>query len=504
MGRDERLLRGVADRETARLRDGTLPWSRWLDQAVVHGRRHDYTGILLIGAQWRGAADVRSYEEWRSAGRQVRKGETGIRVLGRTGAPRAVFDVTQTEGLPLPAPGPPPPGAGRHVAALTANVPDRVVRRVEADSIAFLVASWLGLEPAMPAFPDRAFWAGPSLGDRILRTARRVHGRASGSSRDGITADAERFFRTSLDASWVPAYLAERGFPAGVQARWRIGYAPAGRRVLTEHLRTRGHPDDAIVAAGLARRDQAGRLRDTFRDRAVFAIRTVDGAVAGFIGRRRDDAPGPKYLNGPDTSLFHKGELLYGLHEARDRLAAGARPVVVEGPLDAIAVTLAGPTEYAAVATCGLALTSAQLGALADTADLDRAGILVALDGDPAGRSGAVRAWERLAGLGGPVELAALPVGRDPADVLRADGRTALLQALRGRAPLLDAAVDAALARAGGTLGTPEERLTAIRAASGLIASRPAEAARQVVRIASRTDVPPALVTEILLETASP
>ncbi|TYK49373.1 toprim domain-containing protein [Actinomadura decatromicini] len=519
MGRDERLLRGVADRETTRLRDGTLPWSRWLEQAAAHGRRHDYTGILLIGAQWRGAADVRSYEEWRSAGRQVRRGETGIRVLGRTGAPRAVFDVTQTEGLPLPAPGPPPPGAGRRVAALAANVPGEfhaegrrpappgpggVVRRVEADSVAFLVASWLGLEPAMPAFPDRAFWAGPGLGDRILRTARRVHARASGSSRDGITSDAERFFRASLGGSWVPAYLAERGFPPSVQARWRIGYAPAGRRVLTEHLRTRGHTDDAIVAAGLARRDPAGRLRDTFRDRAVFAIRTVDGAVAGFIGRRRDGAPGPKYLNGPDTSLFHKGELLYGLHEARDRLAAGARPVVVEGPLDAIAVTLAGPTEYAAVATCGLALTSAQLGALADTADLDRAGVLVALDGDPAGRSGAVRAWERLAGIGGPVELAALPAGRDPADVLRADGRAALLQALRARAPLLDAVVDAALARAGGTLGTPEERLTGIRAASGVIASRPAEAARQVVRIASRTDVPPALVTEILLETVSP
>lgn len=504
MGRDERLLRAVADRETARLRDGTLPWSWWLDQAALHGRRHDYTAILLISAQWRGAADVRSYAEWRSAGRQVRKGETGIRVLGRTGAPRAVFDVTQTEGLPLPAPSGPPPDAARHLAALTADVPDRVVRRVEADSVAFLVAAWLGLDPPMPAFPDRAFWAGPGLGDRILRTARRVHGRASGSSQDGVTADAERYFRACLEASWVPAYLAGRGFPPGAQARRRIGHAPAGPRALTEHLRTRGHADDEIVAAGLARRDPAGRLRDTFRDRAVFAIRTADGAVAGFIGRRRDDAPGPKYLNGPDTSLFHKGELLYGLHEARDRLAAGARPVVVEGPLDAIAVTLAGPAEYAAVATCGLALTPAQLGALADTADLDRTGVLVALDGDPAGRSGAIRAWDRLAGVGGPVELVSLPAGRDPADVLRADGRAALLRALRTRAPLMDAVVDTALTRAGGTLGTPEERLAAIRAASGVIAARPAEAARQVVRVAARADVPPALVTEILLDAVSP
>ncbi|MFI0410130.1 toprim domain-containing protein [Actinomadura sp. 3N508] len=503
---DRRLLRGIAGQETARLRDGTRPWSWWLERAVLHGRRHGYTAILLIAAQWRGATDVRGYEEWRSAGRQVRKGETGIRVLGRTGTPRAVFDVSQTDGLPLPTgSGPPPPEAGQRLAAITAKAPERGVRRIEADSVAFLVAAWLGLEPPMPDFPARAFWAGPGLGDRILRTTRRLHGRVSGASQHGIMADAQRFFRARAAASWVPGYLAGRGFPPGVQRHWQIGYAPAGPHALTDHLRTLGHGDEEIAAAGLARPGRRdGRLRDTFRDRAMFAIRTPDGAIAGFIGRRRDDGPGPKYLNGPDTPLFHKGELLYGLHEARDRLAGGARPVLVEGPLDAIAVTMAGPAAYAAVATCGLALTAAQLDALADVADLDGAGVVVALDGDPAGRSGAVRAWERLAGIGGPVETADLPSGRDPAGLLQAEGRAAVLRALGNRTPLIDAVVDAAVERAGGPLVTPEDRLAAIRAASRIIAARPAEAARQVVRVASRVDVPPALITEVLVDTVSP
>ncbi|MGH3239658.1 MAG: toprim domain-containing protein [Spirillospora sp.] len=502
---DHRLLHGIADQETARLRDGTRPWSWWLERAVLHGRRHTYTDILLISAQWRGATDVRSYAAWHSAGRQVRRGETGIRVLGRTGTPRAVFDVSQTDGLPLPAnSAPPPPGAGLHLADLMADAPDRGVRRMEADSVAFLAAAWLGYDPPMPDFPSLAFWAGPGLGDRILQTARRLYARVSGTSHPGIMADAHHFFRAHLKAAWVPAYLSGRGFPPGVQHHWQIGYAPAEPHTLTTHLRTRGHDDEEIITTGLARPDHSGRLRDTFRDRAMFAIRTLDGAIAGFIGRRHNSAPGPKYLNSPETSLFHKGELLYGLHEARDRLAAGARPVLVEGPLDAIAVTMAGPTEYAAVATCGLTPTPAQLQALAQAADLETTGVLVALDADPAGRSGTVRTWERLAKINGPVETAALPPDQDPADLLHSKGRAAVLQALHSRTPLIDTVIDAAIERAGGNLTTPEEHLAAIRAASRIIATRPAESARQVIRVATRLDVPPALITEILIDTVSP
>lgn len=127
----------------------------------------------------------------------------------------------------------------------------------------------------------------------------------------------------------------------------------------------------------------------------MLGIRTPDGTVAGFIGRARPGAgPGvPKYLNGPETATFNKGDLLSGLNQARRRLARGAIPVIVEGPFDAIAVTAADPGRYAGMAPCGTALTSHQVAALADIADVRETGTLVALDGDTAGHHGAVKAY---------------------------------------------------------------------------------------------------------------
>ncbi|MFC6884495.1 MULTISPECIES: toprim domain-containing protein [Actinomadura] len=531
---DEGVLRGIAEQETARLRDGTLPWSWWLERAARHGR-YGYTNTLLIAAQWRAATDVRSYEEWRAAGRQVRKGETGIRILARRrGRVRAVFDVEQTEGLPLRSPPPADPeevagrlaslaarlGAGSGEPGPVGGTRDvwRIARSiafrlgsgdpVEAESVAFLVLARFGLVPPHGPSPDPgtgggAPWAGPRFGDRVLRLARTVHERASAA--DGLLVAAHRWFRGRLDGGWVPAYLAGRGFTPGVQRRWRIGYAPPGPHALTDHLRAAGYGDEEIVAAGLARPARRGRPYDTFRDRAMFAIRTAEGGIAGFIGRAPDGADAPKYLNGPDTELFHKGELLYGLHEARERLAGGARPVLVEGPLDAIAVAMAAPRDLAAVATCGAAFTPGQLAALRGAADLDRTGVLVALDGDAAGLSAALRVWEVLAGVRGPVDAVRFPPGSDPADALRAGGRDAVRDALRAREPLIDAVVDAAVRRSGGGLATPEERLAAIRSAASVIAGgRPHEAARQVVRVAARTGVGPATVTDALLDAVSP
>ncbi|MFC5744044.1 toprim domain-containing protein [Actinomadura rugatobispora] len=546
------VLRGVAAREAARLRDGTLPWTWWLELAARFGLRYGFTDTLLIAAQWRAATDVRSYGAWRSAGRQVRRGETGIRILADvldastangTG-PRAVFDISQTDGLPPETPAfPGPREARRRLAALGARygIPpaaergddldacvrlahqlahalrpgDRIdrpgaqgcrgARRFEADSVAFLVLARYGLPADRPAFPDGPVpYAVPDVGDRILRVSRRIS--AAGGHGSGPLRDAHRFFQARLDDGWVPAYLAGRGFDRGVQRRWGLGYAPPGPRALTDHLRSRGHSDEALVAAGLARRTRSGRLRDTFRDRAMFAVRdAADGTVAGFVGRLPEGAPGPKYLNGPDTAAYRKGELLYGLHEVRERLAAGtARPVVVEGPLDAIAVNLASGA-YAAVATCGLAPTAGQLGALARVADLDRTGLVVALDGDRAGRAAARRLWTRLDGVRGPVEAVPLGPGEDPAGVLRERGRAGVRAALRSRASLMDVLVDDAIARCGGTLAAPEERLAAIRAAVAVIArGRPAEAARQVARVAERTGVGCPLVTAELVETVSP
>ncbi|MBW8481659.1 toprim domain-containing protein [Actinomadura parmotrematis] len=522
MPEDTSVLRDLAGHQAARLHDGTLPWAWWLEHAARHGR-YGFTNTLLIAAQWRAATDVRSYAEWQAAGRQVRRGEAGIRVLARGGGTRPVFDVAQTAGLPLPRPEPGEARIWERLAAEAARCglpvraddgPDALAHRLALDlaprglpradlvarSVAFVVLARLGLEPPPPAFPSPADWADDRLGDTVLRLARILHARLTDPSGDLMSA-AHRFFRARVRDGWVPGYLAERGFARGVQRRWQIGYAPAGRRDLLDHLLGLGHTEQAVVAAGLAR--PGGR--DTFRDRAMFAIRAEGGAVAGFIGRRRDGGTGPKYLNGPNTSLFRKGELLYGLHEASGRLAEGARPVLVEGPLDAIAVDLAAARGHAAVATCGVAVTPAQVAALARACDLERAGLLVALDGDAAGRSAAVRAWPALAAVPGPVDTAVLPGGRDPAQLLHEGGRAAVRAALRSPGRLLDLVVDDAASRAGGPLQTNEARLSALRAAVAVIAAaRPAEAARQVVRLAARLDVPPALVTAELLTAAAP
>ena len=143
----------------------------------------------------------------------------------------------------------------------------------------------------------------------------------------------------------MPAYLRKRGITAAAMGEWHIGYAPGGWTALTELPPRPRPPDDAIQAAGLARVSSRGTLIDHFRDRVMLPVHDEQGTLAGFIGRARPGAgPAiPKYLNGPATSTYQKGDLLFGLHRGRDHLARGATPVIVEGPFDAIAVTLADP-----------------------------------------------------------------------------------------------------------------------------------------------------------------
>src|ERR1022692_2694414 len=205
---------------------------------------------------------------------------------------------------------------------------------------------------------------------------------------------AARFYRSMLPGSWVPGYLARRGFGAAVQQHWQAGYAPAEWDALTRHLRAGGYPDPRIEAAGLARRSRPGALIDTFRDRAMLPIRSSEGTIVAFIVRASEHAGPrvPKYLNSPATGLYSKSEVLFGLWEARGPLASGARPVIVEGPFDAIAVTTACAGRNAGVAPCGAVLTAQQATALDRAADLHAAGVLVAFDPDEAGHRAAINA----------------------------------------------------------------------------------------------------------------
>jgi DNA primase len=509
--RQSNVLAGIVEQELRRLYDGTIPWRTWLDRAARYGS-YGFANTLLIAAQSRLATQIDTFDGWKARGRHVRKGEHGIRIIGEHG-PHSVFDIAQTAG--------PPPAERR---SLTAEQADRLlqatgvshgVRRVEADSVAYLVRARFGCPPATAAFDPVRTWAGPdpyptisAVGDHILRTADRIERLAAAYW--SMHEAAQAFFVAHCAAGWVPAYLADRGLTD--PARWEIGYAPKTRRALTDHLRTLGYPDDQIVQAGLARRSRSGKLYDTFRDRLTIPLRDHDATLTAFIARRPDDAPGPKYLNSPESPIFTKRDLLYtppidrrgpaGPVDAAQAASSGRyerRPLLVEGPFDAIAVAFAAPDEWIPYAPCGTAVTQTHAALLAERGD---GGVVVAFDGDRAGREAAVRAWGVLSEVTGPLEAVVLDAGWDPAELLRDGGAEAVREALRVRVPLEDLVVDAKLARTGAAL---EQRVAAARAAARLIAALPADqAARQVARVAERLDLPPALVTEALVAAISP
>ena len=304
-----------------------------------------------------------------------------------------------------------------------------------------------------------------------------------------VLRDAEAYYTSQLAGSWAPAYLASRGVSDVTARDWDIGYAPAGWSALTGHLRGLGHDDREIQAAGLAKPSSRGTLIDIFRDRIMLPVRDSSGTLAGFIGRAHPRAGPdvPKYLNSPETAAYRKGNLLFGLHHARPALAEGATPVLVEGPFDAIAVTIADRGRHAGLAPCGTALTSLQAALISQAADLDRTGILVAFDSDAAGRKAALRAYGTFRPLTGNLQTVLLD-GKDPAEILQHHGPDALRSILRGRRqPLSALLIDAKIGeweRRLGDLSDPLRQYMAMLNVGVLIADLlPDEAARQIRRI---------------------
>ena len=319
---------------------------------------------------------------------------------------------------------------------------------------------------------------------------------------------AASFYRDQLARSWVPGYLARRGFGSDVLRRWQVGYAPASRDALVRRLRAAGYTDSLIETAGLGRRTRTSTLADTFRDRAMLPIRDCHGRIVAFIGRAPDHASPavpkyvPKYLNSPSTPLYRKGAVLFGLWEAGAVLAAGAVPVIAEGPLDAIAIGIAGNGRYAPVALCGTVMTARQVAMLDDACDARATGVLVAFDGDGAGLRAAVRAYHTLSPISGWTAAAVLPAGRDPAQIL-ADYGPGILAALLGhrRKPLADLVIDAELGDWSQRLRFAEGQVGALRAGAEAIAAMPArDVPRQVGRLADLIGMDHATVTEAVTD----
>jgi DNA primase len=297
-------------------------------------------------------------------------------------------------------------------------------------------------------------------------------------------------------------YLARRGLAAlalpdlpwhpAVDKPWQVGYAPPGWRHLTDHLIRLGYTDDELIAAGLARRASSGRVYDTFRDRIMFPIRNAANEVVAFTGRAlRPHERTPKYLNTAETSIFHKRQTWYGLAEQADRLAAGAPPVIVEGPLDVIAVWLAHPDNAglprAALAACGTNLSADHIASLTALPGAARHGITTCYDPDPAGAAATERAWQHLHRSDVPLRAAGLPDGADPADLLTVPGGHAVLrEALSHRArPMLDTLIDQRLDgffdRYADRPDSIELRVAAVHAVTDLLTHAPPDRANSLV-----------------------
>lgn len=234
-----------------------------------------------------------------------------------------------------------------------------------------------------------------------------------------LLADAENFFRQQLKKNdRAVAYLKKRGLSGETAARFGIGYATDSWDELLKELGTDGKARERLVLAGLVIEKEQNKVYDRFRDRIMFPIRDSRGRCIGFGGRVLDKGE-PKYLNSPETSLFHKGSELYGLYEARQENRELARLIVVEGYMDVVGLAQHGICN--AVATLGTATTNAQLRRLFQASEE----VVFCFDGDRAGRAAAWRALENAlpqTGGGHQLRFLFLPDGQDPDSLVRESG----------------------------------------------------------------------------------
>lgn len=284
------------------------------------------------------------------------------------------------------------------------------------------------------AVAELARRAGVPLPERPLSPAqRRLRDRQEQLLR--VLRLAAAFFRQALRSPGGEAarrHLEERGLPPALWDRYGLGYAPAGWDGLVRALQERGVPPALLVEAGLAQARPGGGYYDRFRHRLMFPISDPRGRVVGFGGRSLDGQE-PKYLNSPETPVFNKRRLWYGLDWARPRLRETGTAVVVEGYLDAIAVDRAG-VGYAAVASLGTSLSAEQVELLARYVEQ----VIIAYDADAAGQRATLRGLELFADAGVDVRVAQLPPGRDPDEVVRREGPDALRRLLDAAVPVVE------------------------------------------------------------------
>ncbi|MFF8292406.1 DNA primase [Streptomyces sp. NPDC016309] len=281
---------------------------------------------------------------------------------------------------------------------------------------------------------------------------------------------AAQFYVEQLDGAEAEIgrkFLAERGFDQAAAQHFGVGYSPAGWDHLTRYLRGKGFSDKELLLSGLSQESRRNPI-DRFRGRLMWPIRDVGGDVVGFGARKlRDDDTGPKYLNTPETPIYKKSQVLYGIDLAKKDIAKSSRAVVVEGYTDVMACHLAGVTT--AIATCGTAFGGDHIKILRRLLmDNGSARVIFTFDGDAAGQKAALRAFEDDQKFAAETYIAIAPDGMDPCELRLAKGDEAVADLVEPRTPLFEFALRQIVGRY--DLETPAGRAAALDEAAPVVA----------------------------------
>ncbi|MFI6510278.1 DNA primase [Streptosporangium sp. NPDC050855] len=338
-----------------------------------------------------------------------------------------------------------------------------------------------------------------SFGEAVERLANRagvqlryeqggyVPGREQGERSRLIEAHraAAEFYVSKLsapDAAPGRRFLSERGFERVDAERFGVGYAPAEWEALARHLMGRGFTAAELIKGGLAKEGRRGPI-DRFRGRLVWPIRDITGDVIGFGARKLNDAEdGPKYLNTPESPLYHKSEVLYGIDLAKREISKRSQAVIVEGYTDVMACHLSGvPT---AVATCGTAFGEEHIKVLRRLL-LDQSGshgeVVFTFDGDAAGQKAALRAFADEQKFVTQTFVAVQPDGLDPCDLRVQHGEAAVRDLIAAREPLFAFAIRSVISKF--DVSTNEGRLSALDAAAPIVAGIKDRSLRQLYAV---------------------
>ncbi|WP_044506919.1 DNA primase, partial [Mycobacterium simiae] len=319
------------------------------------------------------------------------------------------------------------------------------------------------------------------LADRIGHTITYTGAAATNVQRDrgsrsrliAANAAAAEFYAAALESDEAaPArqYLFQRNFDADAARQFGCGFAPSGWEMLTKHLLRKGFEFKELEAAGLSREGRRGPM-DRFHRRLLWPIRSSAGEVIGFGARRLfdDDPMEAKYVNTPETLLYKKSSVMFGIDLAKRDIARGHQAVVVEGYTDVMAMHLAGVTT--AVASCGTAFGDEHLAMLRRLMMDDsffRGELIYVFDGDAAGRAAALKAFGGEQNLAGQSFVAVAPDGMDPCDLRLKAGDGALRDLVARRTPLFEFAIRTAIAEF--DLDSAEGRVTALRRCVPMVA----------------------------------